>query len=75
MDHFRWALRNVDEISPDVCRQWAVANYSLAPIGRRYTEFFKMILDLREGGWYQDHPERDQLDWMKMDYSMLGGSK
>ena len=75
MDHFRWALRNVGKISPDVCRQWAVANYSLAPIGRRYTEFFKMILDLREGGWYQDHPERDQLDWMKMDYSMLGGSK
>jgi glycosyltransferase involved in cell wall biosynthesis len=79
MDHFRFALRNARTIRPDVCQEWAKANYSLGPVGKRYTEFFEMILDLQVsgpgGGWYRDHPERKQLDWMTMDYSMFGGGE
>jgi glycosyltransferase involved in cell wall biosynthesis len=69
-----WALKNAHEIDPDVCRKWALANYSLAPIGRRYTEFFQMVLDVGRKGWYEPR-ERERLDWMTMDYSMFGGAK
>ena len=73
-EHFVWALENANKIDPEVCHKWAMANYSLGPIGRRYTEFFRMILDLDRGGWYEKR-EREQLDWLKMDYSMFGGVK
>ena len=75
MDHFRWALRNAGQINPETCRRWAVANYSLSPIGRRYTEFFRMVLDINRNGWYEEHHDRANLDWMKMDYAMFAGGE
>lgn len=66
---FRAALNSVKTIDPNVCHAWAKANYSLEPIARRYTEFFRMILNLSKGGWYEGGTV--DLNWMKMDYSMF----
>jgi len=66
MDDFIWAANNVDKISPAACREFAVANYSMERIGKAYHEYFTKIHDLFGGrGWYAEHPERDNLDWLK----------
>ena len=73
-DQFVWAAQNVDKIDPQVCHDWCAANYSLERVGKMYKEYFQSLLDLnKKDGWHTDHPERTQLDWLKMDHSMLGG--
>ena len=75
-DQFMWAAKNVDKINPYTCHDWCVANYSLDRVGKMYKEYFDSIMDLNgKAGWYTVHPERTQLDWMKMDHSMLGEHK
>ena len=72
-DQFKWAAKNVDKIDPYVCHAWAAENYSLERVGNMYEEYFQGLLDLnRKDGWHTDHPERTQLDWLKMNHSMLG---
>jgi len=65
MDDFLWAARNIDKIDPKRCREYAVANYSMDRIGKAYQEYFMKVQDLFEGGWYQEHPERTNLDWLR----------
>jgi hypothetical protein len=34
-----------------------------------YEEYFQMVLDVHgRAGWYERHPERKNLDWLKKDY-------
>jgi hypothetical protein len=66
MDHFVWAVNNVDKLSPAACREWAMKNYSCDRVVLMYEEFFQMLNDVKNGGgFYAEHPERDQLDWLK----------
>lgn len=74
-DIFAWALARVKDIDPFLCRKWAEANYSLDVIGRKYTEYFQMVLDKRNAGWYEPHPERATIGLGTMDFSMFGGGQ
>jgi hypothetical protein len=75
-DQFMWAAKNVDKINPYTCHDWCAANYSLDRVGKMYKEYFDSIMDLNgKAGWHTEHPERTQLDWLKMDHSMLGEHK
>ena len=65
MDDFLWAARNIDKISPKCCREYAVANYSMEVIAPKYQEYFMKVQDLHEKGWYAEHPERKDLDWLR----------
>jgi hypothetical protein len=41
-------------------------NYSCDRVALMYEEFFQMLTDVKNGGgFYAEHPERDQLDWLK----------
>ncbi len=63
-DQFCWAARNIDKINPYNCRKFG-ENFSLENVAPRYEEFFTMVMDVHSGsGWYQQHPERTNLDWL-----------
>lgn len=67
MDDFIWAANNIDKISPAACREYAMKNFSMERIGPAYHEYFTKIHDLYVGGkgWYTQHPDRENLDWLR----------
>ncbi|HUV93922.1 MAG TPA: glycosyltransferase [Anaerolineae bacterium] len=65
MDDFLWAARNVETISPADCRSWALANYSMDRVKLMFQEWFQKIRDIRAGGWYERHDDRNELDWLR----------
>jgi FkbM family methyltransferase len=64
-DDFLWAVKNIDRISPKRCRDYASANYSMERIAKAYQEYFIKVQDLQDRGWYTEHPERIELDWLR----------
>jgi glycosyltransferase involved in cell wall biosynthesis len=73
-DQICWAIKNISNINPANCRAWAMNNYSLEKVGKMYETYFIQLADVWEKGWYQEHPERTELDWLEKSYpSMVGG--
>lgn len=68
LEQFVWAAKNVDKLDPEKIRNWAVNNYSLDRIARKYDEYFKMLLTLWGEGWYTIKDDRTELDWLKQYY-------
>lgn len=68
-EQFCWAANNISKINPQDCRDWAMQNYSLDRVADMYCEYFDMITDIYTGkGWYEEHPERTNLDWLNRYY-------
>ena len=68
MDHFVWAINNINKISPKDCRFWAEENFSLKKVSTMYKEYFSSIEDLKQGGFYQVNPDRTNLEWLTKSY-------
>jgi len=47
------AARNIGEIDPENCRNWAESNFSTDVCAKKYDTFFGRLTDLRKGGWSQ----------------------
>lgn len=43
MSQFDWAVAHIDQIKPETCRQWALANYTVDQARARYEEYFKDV--------------------------------
>ena len=68
-DDSYWKEKNIDKINPQDCRDWAMANFTMDRIGDMYEHYFQMVMDVHTGkGWYQEHPERKELDWLNRYY-------
>jgi glycosyltransferase involved in cell wall biosynthesis len=67
-EQFEWASRNISNIHPENCRNWAVGNFSLDRVGKMYEEAFTDILRLKKDGWLTKNPDRTELDWLKQSY-------
>ena len=68
-EEFVWALKNVDKINPQDCRDWALRNFSLEKVAKMYEEFFQSIHNIYgKKGWYELNPTRADMDYMKKHY-------
>ena len=64
-EQFCWAAKNIENINPQNCRDWAM-NFSLDKVARMYQEYFQAVLNIYQGqGWYEKNPNRKNLDWLK----------
>lgn len=65
-EQFVWAAKNIGNIRPAVCRDWAANNFSMDRVGAMYDEYFYSVRNLTDGdGWYADNPDRAELDWLR----------
>lgn len=68
-DDFLWAAVNApEEIDSHDCRVWAIENYSMRRVALMYEEYWKKLADLWRSGWYELHPEREALSWLRRIY-------
>jgi glycosyltransferase involved in cell wall biosynthesis len=68
-EQFVWAARNIGRISPQSCRDWAAANYSIERVGEMYEDFFATVMNVFTGkGWYELNDGRQNLDWLRRYY-------
>lgn len=69
LDQFVWAAKNIGNIKPADCYQFAMENFSLDRVRWMYEEYFNMILDIKRGpGWSAIHDDRKNLDWLSRTY-------
>ena len=72
-EQFVWAARNIGAIKPQVCRQWAEANFSLERVAPMYQEYFESVMNVaQEPGWGTLNDARTQLDRLKREYPREG---
>ena len=68
-EQFCWAARNIDHISPQACRDWAINNFSMDRVAVMYEQYFQDVLNVYQGnGWYEPNPDRQDLDYMHRYY-------
>ena len=69
MEEFVWALKNIDRINPQDCRDWALRNFSLEKVAGMYEEYFQAVLNIHNGqGWYEPNPGRNNMDYAVKHY-------
>jgi glycosyltransferase involved in cell wall biosynthesis len=68
-EQFTWAAKNIDNIKPQNCRDFAINNFSLNVVGKKYEEYFQSVLNVYNGqGWYEKNDDRTELDWLNKYY-------
>ncbi|HEX3883392.1 MAG TPA: sulfotransferase [Stellaceae bacterium] len=64
-EQFVWAAKNVGNIRPAMCRDWAAGNFSMDRVGEMYDEYFYCVRNqFGGGGWYAENPARTELNWL-----------
>jgi glycosyltransferase involved in cell wall biosynthesis len=65
MEEFVWAGKNISNLNPQDCRDFAMSNYSIHRVKYMYEEYFRRVYELWSDGWYAENPKRNELDWLK----------
>ena len=67
-EQITWAAKNIHTINPKNCRKWG-ENFSLEKVSSMYEEYFYSISNIYgKQGWYEENPERTELNWLKRDF-------
>jgi glycosyltransferase involved in cell wall biosynthesis len=64
-DDFLFAVRTAPRLDRRAIRERAVRLYSLERATQMYREYFSKLADMAREGWYAEHPERTNLDWLR----------
>lgn len=64
-EQFEWAARNIHNINPKNCREWAEKNFSFDKVGLMYEEYFQSLQGIE---WYKPNPSRTNLDHLTKHY-------
>lgn len=66
LDQFVWAVKNIENIAPQVCRDYALGNFSLERVAMMYQEYFETISSLwNKKGWYLINDNRSSMSWLE----------
>lgn len=65
MDDFLFSIGACGKLDRASIRARAVKLYSMDTAREMYREYFGKLDDIRRDGWYQRHPERTSLDWLR----------
>jgi glycosyltransferase involved in cell wall biosynthesis len=65
IEQYVWAAKNVDKLDPQYIRNYAINNYSIERVGKMYEEYFRQVSGLFDKGFYEENPNRTELDWLK----------
>ena len=70
IEQFEWAARNIDKISRQACRDWAMNNFSIQRVSKMYEEYFQTLQKVSDGsgGYYAKNDSRTDLDWLTRYY-------
>jgi glycosyltransferase involved in cell wall biosynthesis len=72
MEQFVWAAKNIGNIDPQNCRDWALNNFSMERVAEMYEEYFQSVLNVFNGnGWYEFNDYRGDLNWLKKEYPIV----
>ena len=64
-EQFTWAAKNIGNIKPEACRDFALNNFSLDVVAQKYEEYFQSVLNVYNGnGWYEKNDDRTELNWL-----------
>jgi len=68
-EEFVWALKNIDRINPQDCRDWALRNFALEKVAKMYEEYFEAVLNIHgKAGWYERNDGRNNMDYAVKHY-------
>lgn len=70
IEQFEWAAKNINNISRQACRDWAMNNFSLDRVSKMYEEYFQTLMKIHDGsgGYYAKNDARTELDWLTRYY-------
>ena len=74
-EQITWAMKNISNINPHNCRNWAINNYSCDKVATMYEEYFDQLSNLWNEGWYTENPNRNSLDWLSREYNFIETDK
>jgi glycosyltransferase involved in cell wall biosynthesis len=76
MEDFVWAINNIKNIDPHICAKWALSNYSLEVIAKKYEHYFTQVLNIHTGrGWYENSPNLDISTMYGTNYNCIMDNK
>lgn len=68
-EQFVWAAKNIENIKPENCREFAINNFTLDRVGSMYEEYFQSVLNIYgKQGWYEPKDDRTDLNWLVKRY-------
>jgi len=69
LEQFEWACRNIENISPETCRTWAMNNFAMDRVAKMYQEYFEFLSYTKEkAGWYKMNRQRSEMSWLDKQY-------